>query len=43
MTESSTRELLTALVDAFGDAERITELLAPDAQWWITPTVGVLG
>jgi uncharacterized protein (TIGR02246 family) len=43
MTESSTRELLTALVAAFGDAERITELLAPDAQWWITPTVGVLG
>ncbi|MDT5117367.1 MAG: uncharacterized protein QOE30_3106 [Mycobacterium sp.] len=43
MTESSTRELLTTLVAAFGDAERITELLAPDAQWWITPTVGVLG
>jgi uncharacterized protein (TIGR02246 family) len=43
MTESSARELLTALVDAFGDAERVTELLAPDAQWWITPTVGVLG
>lgn len=43
MTESSTRELLAALVAAFGDAERVTELLAPKAQWWITPTVGVLG
>jgi ketosteroid isomerase-like protein len=43
MTESSTRELLTALVAAFGDAERVTELLAPKAQWWVTPSVGVLG
>jgi uncharacterized protein (TIGR02246 family) len=43
MTQSSTRELLTALVAGFGDAERVTELLAPKAQWWITPTVGVLG
>jgi ketosteroid isomerase-like protein len=43
MTESSTRELLTALVAAFGDAERVTALLAPRAEWWITPTVGVLG
>jgi uncharacterized protein (TIGR02246 family) len=41
MTE--TRELLTTLVAAFGDADRVTALLAPDAQWWITPTVGVLG
>lgn len=43
MTESSTHELLTALVAAFGDPPRIVELLAPDVQWWITPTVGVLG
>lgn len=43
MTEWSTRELLTALVAAFGDADRVTELLAPDAQWWISPSVGVLG
>jgi hypothetical protein len=35
--------LLTAPAAAFGDAERITELLAPDAQRWITPSVGVLG
>jgi len=43
MTESTTRELLTQLVSAFGDVDAITALLAPDAQWWITPSVGVLG
>jgi hypothetical protein len=42
MTERSTRELLTRLVAAFGDADRVCELLAPEAQWWITPSVGVL-
>ena len=39
---SATRELLTRLVSAFGDADAITALLAPDAQWWITPSVGVI-
>jgi ketosteroid isomerase-like protein len=34
--------LLTSLVGALGDADRVCALLAPDAQWWITPTVGVL-
>ena len=28
---------------AFGDPDAIGELLTPDAEWWITPTVGVLG
>jgi ketosteroid isomerase-like protein len=42
MAESQTRELLTSLVAALGDADRVCALLAPDAQWWITPTVGVL-
>ena len=43
MTGSTrTRELLTGLVSAFGDAGRIAALLAPDAQWWISPSVPVL-
>lgn len=42
MADSQTRELLTSLVGALGDADRVCALLAPDAQWWITPTVGVL-
>jgi len=42
MAESETRELLGSLVAAFGDADRIKTLLAPDAQWWISATVGVL-
>jgi ketosteroid isomerase-like protein len=42
VAESQTRELLTSLVGALGDADRVCALLAPDAQWWITPTVGVL-
>jgi ketosteroid isomerase-like protein len=42
VAESQTRELLTSLVGALGDADRVCGLLAPDAQWWITPTVGVL-
>jgi ketosteroid isomerase-like protein len=39
---AETRELLTSLVGAMGDADKVCALLAPDAQWWITPTVGVL-
>ena len=31
------------LVDAFGNPAAIESLLTEDAQWWITPTVGVLG
>lgn len=42
MAESQIRELLTSLVEALGDADRVCALLAPEAQWWITPTVGVL-
>jgi ketosteroid isomerase-like protein len=42
VADSQTRELLTSLVGALGDADRVCALLAPDAQWWITPTVGVL-
>jgi len=42
MAEPQTRELLTSLVGALGDADKVCALLAPDAQWWITPTVGVL-
>jgi len=42
MAEPQTRELLTSMVGALGDADRVCALLAPDAQWWITPTVGVL-
>ena len=39
---AETRELLVSLVAALGDADQVCALLAPDAQWWITPTVGVL-
>jgi ketosteroid isomerase-like protein len=31
------------LVEAFGNPAAIEALLTEDAQWWITPTVGVLG
>src|ERR1700730_12342811 len=31
------------LVEAFGNPAGIEALLTEDAQWWITPTVGVLG
>ena len=31
------------LVRAFGDPDAIGELLTADAEWWISPTVGVLG
>lgn len=41
MTDSAA--LAVALVEAFGDPEAIGELLTEDAEWWITPTVGVLG
>jgi ketosteroid isomerase-like protein len=36
-------DLAERLVRAFGDPDAIGELLAADAEWWITPTVGVLG
>jgi ketosteroid isomerase-like protein len=36
-------ELAHQLVTSFGDAEAIVANLAEDAEWWITPTVGVLG
>ena len=35
--------LAQELVQAFGDPDAIGELLTEDAEWWITPTVGVLG
>ena len=35
--------LAERLVRAFGDPDAIGELLTADAEWWITPTVGVLG
>ena len=35
--------LARRLVESFGDPDAIGELLAEDAEWWITPTVGVLG
>jgi ketosteroid isomerase-like protein len=35
--------LAERLVRAFGDPDAIGELLTPDAECWITPTVGVLG
>ena len=40
---ATTEHLLVSLVSAFGNAERVCSLLAEDAQWWITPSVGVLG
>jgi uncharacterized protein (TIGR02246 family) len=40
---TSTENLLRELVSAFGDAEAVCAVLAEDAEWWITPTVGVLG
>ena len=42
MARLETRELLGSLVAGFGDADRVSALLAPDAQWWISPTVGVM-
>ena len=35
--------LARLLVSSFGDPDAIAALLTEDAQWWITPTVGVLG
>ena len=40
---SSAAELARRLVHAFGDPDAIGALLTDDAEWWITPTVGVLG
>lgn len=41
--ESNAAELARRLVAAFGDPDRIAELLTEEVEWWITPTVGVLG
>ncbi|WP_330254087.1 nuclear transport factor 2 family protein [Nocardia sp. NBC_00565] len=38
-----TRELLGRFTSSFGNPDRMVELLAPQAEWWITPTVGILG
>lgn len=35
--------LAVALVESFGNPDAIEPLLTEDAQWWITPTVGILG
>lgn len=40
---SDAKELAVQLVEAFGDPDAIEALLAEDAEWWITPTVGILG
>lgn len=40
---NTTASLMRSLLAAFGDADAIVELLTEDAEWWITPTVGVLG
>lgn len=37
------KTLARSLVEAFGDPDAIGELLTDDVEWWITPTVGVLG
>ena len=37
------QDLVRELVSAFGDPEAIVELLADTAEWWISPSVGVLG
>lgn len=36
-------EVARRLVGAFGEPDAIGALLADDAQWWITPSVGILG
>jgi hypothetical protein len=35
--------LAERFVLAFGDPEATAELLSEDAEWWISPTVGVVG
>jgi ketosteroid isomerase-like protein len=35
--------LAERLVRAFGDPDAIGELLTADVEWWISPTVGILG
>jgi ketosteroid isomerase-like protein len=37
------RSLAISLAEAFGDADAVVELLTDDAEWWISPTVEVLG
>jgi ketosteroid isomerase-like protein len=39
----SAAEVARRLVGAFGEPDAIGTLLADDAQWWITPSVGILG
>jgi ketosteroid isomerase-like protein len=41
--ETTAADLARRLVSAFGNPEGIAELLTEDVEWWITPTVGVLG
>jgi ketosteroid isomerase-like protein len=41
--EPAATKLAIALVESFGDPEAIGNLLTEDAEWWITPTVGILG
>jgi ketosteroid isomerase-like protein len=36
-------QLVRRLVESFGDPDAIGALLTDDCEWWITPTVGVLG
>jgi ketosteroid isomerase-like protein len=38
----SARDLALALIDSFGDPEATAGLLTEDAQWWVTPSVGIL-
>jgi ketosteroid isomerase-like protein len=40
---SEAKRLAISLVESFGHPEAIEALLTEDAQWWITPTVGILG
>ena len=39
----SSEVLAERLVRVFGDPDAIGESLTADAEWWITPTVGILG
>jgi ketosteroid isomerase-like protein len=41
--ESNAAEMARRLVRAFGNPGAIADLLTEDIEWWITPTVGVLG
>jgi ketosteroid isomerase-like protein len=43
LTSNAAANLAERLVRSFGDPEAIGALLTDDAEWWITPTVRVLG